>query len=133
VGEWRGGAGLVNLGSESLGAQLLAGKWIKKMMIIHNNLMKSILLVLACLIALASSVQAPRTLVPGPNCYIALPTDKCAECQFGFLIINETCVASPHRNCKTFNPYKGTCTSCYVGYAKQTDGSCAVDPTVNVF
>ena len=71
-------AGVVNLGDDSLGRQLLAGKWIKKMIIIHNILMKGILLVLACLIAISHSVQPPRTLVPAPNCYITLPTEKCA-------------------------------------------------------
>jgi hypothetical protein len=71
-------AGVVNLGDDSLGRQLLAGKWTKKMMIIHNNLMKGILLFLACLIAISHNVEPPRMLVPAPDCYITLSNEKCA-------------------------------------------------------
>jgi hypothetical protein len=89
--------------------------------------MRLILLGLLCVVALSTTVQPVRKLFPVASCYLTLSTGKCAECIFGFVIVNETCHPSQNINCKEFDPYKGVCTNCYVGYSLMSNGSCAVN------
>jgi hypothetical protein len=78
--------------------------------------MKIIILAVVCILALSTAVQAPRKLFPVASCYMTLQNGKCAECIFGFAIVNETCQATTNHNCKTFDPLRGVCSSCFVGY-----------------
>lgn len=47
--------------------------------------------------------------------------------------MNETCQPVPFHNCKTFDPFYGVCTSCYIAYSLQSNGSCALNPSANVY
>jgi hypothetical protein len=95
--------------------------------------MRWILLGLLCAVVLSTTVQPVRKLAPVANCYLTLSTGKCAECIFGFAIVNETCQSTQNKNCKTFDPFKGVCTGCYVGYSLVSNGSCVVNASADVF
>lgn len=95
--------------------------------------MRWILLGLLCVVVLSTTVMPVRKLFPVASCYLTLSTGKCAECFFGFVIVNETCRSTQNHNCKTFDPFKGLCTDCYVGYSLLNNGSCAVNASANLF